>query len=317
MTKKFKTKKRLKFRYRISLFLIISLSSFFIIFNFLYNKFASKIDNEHLISYLVDYNLNTNDSKNLLYDIISLNGTDFLLKYTLGLENSEKETIEEEKGLETSYINDPYESEVKDPIIYLYNTHQTEGYQKSNNASYNITPSVLMANYILRESLNDLGLPTMVETNDITEVLRVHNWQYKYSYQASKLLLQDALNKNKSLNYFIDLHRDSMNYDITTATINEKKYAKILFVIGKDHAGYLKNLELAEKINEKLKAFSPDITRGISLKGGSGVNGIYNQDLSPNTLLIELGGQYNNITEINNTLEILAKAIFEVVKGET
>ncbi len=316
MAKKFKTKKRLKFRYRIGLFLLISISSFLYMFNILYNKFASKIDNEHLISYLVDYNLNTSEDKNILYDIISLNGTDFLLKYTLGLDNIEKESIEEINGIETSYIEDPYKTEVKDPILYLYNTHQTEGYQKSNNASYNITPSVLMANYILRESLNDLGIPTMVETNDITEVLRIHNWQYKYSYAASKLLLEDAISKNKELKYFIDLHRDSMNYDITTASINEKKYAKVLFVVGKDHEGYLKNLELAEKVNEKMKNFSPDITRGISIKGGSGVNGIYNQDISPNALLIELGGQFNNITEINNTIEILSKSLFEVVRGE-
>lgn len=317
MATRFKSKKRrLKFRYRIFLFFVIGVSTFLYIFDFLYTKFSQKIDNERLIGYLLDYNLNTKEEKNILYDIISLNSTDFLLKYTLGLEMSEKESTEEVSGVETTYIEDPYDTYIKDPIVYLYNTHQTEGYQKSNNASYNVTPSVLMANYILRETLNDLGIPTMVETNDITEILRIHNWQYKYSYAASKILVEDAKVKNPGLKYFIDLHRDSMSYDITTTTINDKKYAKLLFVIGKDHAGYENNLALAEKINAKLKEFSPDITRGISIKGGAGVNGIYNQDLSPNSILIELGGQYNNITEINNTLEVLGKAIFEVVRQE-
>ena len=316
MASRFKSKKKLKLRYKIIIMFVFVGLTFIYIFDFLYNKFSLKIDNEHLIEYIINYNLNNKEEKNILFDILNLSSTDFLMKYTLGIEIADEEQTEAVSGIEATYIEDPYESKVDDPIVYIYNTHQTEGYQKSNNASYNITPSVLMASYILRESLNDLGIPTIVETNDITEILRVHNWKYKYSYQASKILLEDAIEKNSNLTYFIDLHRDSLNYDITTATIDGKDYAKILFVIGKDHDGYEENLELAEKINEKLKKFNPAITRGISLKGGSGVNGIYNQDISPNAILIELGGQYNNITEVNNTLEILAKAIFECTKGE-
>jgi len=126
--------------------------------------------------------------------------------------------------------------------------------------------------------------------------------------------MQDAIIKNANLAYFIDLHRDSMNYDITTATINNKQYAKVLFVVGKDHDNYLKNLAFAEDINNYLKDFSPDITRGISLKGGNGVNGVYNQDIHPNTILVELGGQYNNIVEVNNTIEVLSEAILDYVR---
>lgn len=317
MANRFKSKRKLKLRYRILLFLSFACIGFLFIFHFLYNTFSLKMDNKQVMSFLIDYNLNTKDENKVLYDILNLSSTDFLLKYTLGFEGKEREKESEEvSGIEANYIEDPYDTKINDPVVYIYNTHQTEGYQRSNNASYNITPSVLMASYILRESLNDLGMPTLVETNDITEILRIHSWQYKYSYQASRILLEDAIRKNAKLTYFIDLHRDAMNYEVTTATINEKKYAKILFVIGKDHENYQKNLELAEKINEELKKFSPEITRGISIKGGSGVNGIYNQDISPNAILIELGGQYNSITEINNTIEILSKALFNSLKGE-
>ncbi len=316
MVRRFKSKKKVKFRYRFFLFLTIMISAFLGIFNVLYKNFSKHIDNEKFINSLINYNLNIAEENNILYDVISLNSTSFLLKYTLGVD-LEEDTSEEVVGLEASYIEDPYENKINDPIIYLYNTHQTEGYQKSNNATYNITPSVLMASYILRESLNDLGLPTLVETNDITEILRIHNWQYKYSYSASKILLEDAKSKNKNLTYFIDLHRDSMNHDVTTTSINGKNYAKILFVIGKDYVNYQENLAFAEKINEKIKANYPTLCRGISLKGGSGVNGIYNQDISPRAILIELGGQYNNINEVNNTLEILAKALFEVIEEDS
>lgn len=316
MAKRMKRRRKLKFGVKVGLSVSIIFVTFLYIFNILYTKFLGKMDNEKLISTLVNYNLNSKKNQNLFYDLMNLDSTNFLLKYTLGVENTKEEPTEEVSGIETGYIEDPYDGVVQEPIVYIYNTHQTEGYQKSNNASYNITPSVLMAGYILRESLNDLGVPTLVETNDITEILRVHNWKYKYSYAASKLLLQDAIEKNKSLKYFIDLHRDSMSHEITTTQINGKSYAKVLFVIGKDHENYEENLKMANAINDYLKNINPNLTRGISLKGGSGVNGIYNQDVSPNAILIELGGQYNNITEINNTIGILSKAIHAYVKGE-
>lgn len=316
MAKKFKSKRKLKFRYKMLFSISIVFVSFLYIFHLLYNKFLVKIDNEMLINHFVDYNLNTKKTNNVFYDIVNLNSTNFLLKYTLGVDTLREDEEISVSGIEAGYIEDPYDAKVKEPILYIYNTHQTEGYQKSNNASYNITPSVLMASYILRESLNDLGIPSIVETNNIAELLRVHSWKYSYSYAASKILLEDAMRKNPSLVYFIDLHRDSMSYDITTTTIDNKKYAKVLFVIGKDNPSYEKNLKMAEAINEYIKNVNPKLTRGISQKGGSGVNGIYNQNISPNAILIELGGQYNNITEINNTLSILADAIYHYVKGE-
>ncbi|MCI9279713.1 MAG: hypothetical protein HFJ02_02815 [Bacilli bacterium] len=314
--KRFKTKRRLKFRYKLTLNLIIVLITFVTIFKFLYNKFLIHMDNEHLINYLVDYNLNTKKNHPLIYDLMNLNSTDFLLKYTLGVETSKDEEPEEKVGFEVDYVEDPYKTDIKEPILYIYNTHQTEGYQKTNNASYNITPSVLMASYILRESLNDLGIPALVETNDISEILKVHNWKYSYSYAASKLLMKDAMEKNPTLTYFIDLHRDATSYEASTTTIENKKYAKILFVIGKDHPNYEKNLKFANTLNDYLKKNYPTLTRGLAIKSGKGVNGIYNQDMSENAILIELGGQYNSIVEVNNTITILTKALYAYIKGE-
>ena len=38
---------------------------------------------------------------------------------------------------------------------------------------------------------------------------------------------------------------------------------------------------------------------------------IYNQDFDPNTILIEVGGQYNYIAEVNNTLRVFADVLYE------
>lgn len=57
-------------------------------------------------------------------------------------------------------------------------------------------------------------------------------------------------------------------------------------------------------------------TRGIIKKGGAGVDGIYNQDLAPQMLLIELGGIDNNEEELNRTLKLLSKAITQLLNAQ-
>ena len=219
--------------------------------------------------------------------------------------------------IRTEYIEDPNPMNIERPIIYIYNTHQLENYNAKHLAPYNIRPNVLMASYILREHLNDLGIPTIVETRNITEILRINNWAFRYSYKASRMLIEDTLKKHDSIEYIIDLHRDAAPHHITTTEIDGVNHARILFVVGREHENYRKNLALANRVNDMLKNVNPSLSRGIMIKEGKGVNGIYNQDLTGNALLIELGGQFNTIDEVNNTIPILARVLFNIVRGET
>ena len=87
-----------------------------------------------------------------------------------------------------------------------------------------------------------------------------------------------------------------------------------MFVVGEEHQNYQSNYKLALNISNKLNELIPNISRGIVKKSGEGVNGIYNQDLNTNMILIELGGQYNQIEELSNTLEILSYVIINYLK---
>ena len=109
----------------------------------------------------------------------------------------------------------------------------------------------------------------------------------------------------------IDLHRDAIPASSSTVEIDGKKYAKVLFVVGIEHANYAPNLELATKLNDMIKEKYPTLTRVVITKGGKGVDGIYNQDLSSKIILIECGGNENSIDEVMNTIEILSEIIKE------
>ena len=190
-----------------------------------------------------------------------------------------------------------------------------ENYKAENLDIYGITPNVLMASYLLKEKLNNLGIPSIVEDTNMSEMLSVNGWDYTYSYKASRLLILSKKSEYPSLKYFIDIHRDSVSKDMSTATINGKSYAKILFVVGQDYTGWETNYQEAVKVNNILEKKAPNISRGILKKTGMNVNGVYNQDLSNNSLLIELGATDNTIEEVLNTLNVIAEVLKEYIKG--
>lgn len=221
----------------------------------------------------------------------------------------------EETNKASKYINDPSSNNNENPLVYIYNTHQLESYNKKVYEDYNITPNVMMASYILREKLNKKNINTIVETNNITDFLNANGWSYAYSYKASRYYLKDTLTKHKNLKLIIDLHRDSIKRNASTVEINGKSYAKVLFVVGLEHNNYKKNLETATKLNNIILKKYPKLTRGILKKQGKNVNGIYNQDLNQNIILIECGGTQNTIEEVMNTLTLLSEIIEEYIGG--
>lgn len=209
----------------------------------------------------------------------------------------------------TKYIKDPKPEIIETPRVYLYNTHQLEGYSNENIDDYNVTPNVMMASYILRENLNKKNIQTVVETSDITTFLNSQGWNYQQSYKASQYFLKEALEKYPNLDLLIDIHRDAIPKKSSTVVIDNKNYAKILFVVGKDHQNYSKNLAIAKKLNDLTNDMYPNLSRGIMEKGGKGVNGIYNQDLSEKIILIECGAYQNTTLEVLNTMQALGDVI--------
>lgn len=202
------------------------------------------------------------------------------------------------------------------PIIYLYNSHPTEEYAPSSALEYSINPTVIINNYILEDVFNKKGYKTIVEEKSVTDILNNNNWNYASSYKASRILLEDAKLQNPSLKYFIDIHRDSLSKEKTTVKIDNKEYAKMIFLLGVENKNYEENLEFIEKINNKINEKYQGLSKGIYKKGGVGVNGIYNQDFSNRTILIEIGGYENSIVEVLNTSLAFSECFIEVLNEE-
>lgn len=322
MSKRFIFKKRRKrhFKIKYAVCIILFLLVFFYTFIF-FQKINIPITNEEFLRNLLNQSnhhiSNNYNKKSILTKVMKFfsninldNPTTILNTTYTGLVDSsfdELESLEELKA-NSEYINDPYpEKEIDKPRVYIYNTHQLENYSASNLAEYNISPNVMMGSYILREKLNDLGIPSMVEEGNVTEILNMNNWNYASSYKVSKMFMETAIKDYPTLEYFIDFHRDSVGRDITFKTIDGKNYARILFLIGLENPNYEANLKLAIELNNRLEEKYPGLSRGIYKKEGPGVNGVYNQDVSPNAILLEMGGVENNIEEVLNSTEAFAE----------
>lgn len=292
------------------------------------NKFNFEISNEEFLKYIIEDSsiyMKNNKKKNIYYYIVKtvLNidlsnpSSIFTNNYFASVSTSSDDIEDSSKTNKSSYIEDPYPKEdEKEPLVYIYNTHQLEEYSKDGIEEYDVVPNVMMASYILREKLHDSNIGAIVETADINEFLHANNWNYASSYKVTRFLMEEAYSSNNSLKYFIDLHRDSVKKSISTTTINNKNYAKILFIVGLENPNYQANLNLTEKISNKLEENYPGIVRGIYKKQGPGVNGVYNQDFSENVILIELGGEENTIDEVLNSTLAISDVLLQIIKED-
>jgi len=309
MRKRFKRKR--KFKYKIVIYLISFVLCFSLI-TIISDKMRLLISNEVIINSVFKNNNYVYENKEnnhitvKLYSHIKEN----LFNSPVNLLKNELKIDQTEKKIEFMY------AETVTPRIYIYNSHQGETYSMEYLEDYNIVPDVLMASLILKDKLKNININSVVEESDILKYMKENNLNHAGSYKASRVFLKTAINTYPNMDLYIDLHRDAATHKVSTTTINNKPCAKVLFVIGLENPNYEKNLEKVNKLNNIILEKYPELTRGIMKKKGYGVNGIYNQDLDERVILIEIGGNENNIEEINNTLDLIALVIGEYLNEE-
>ena len=262
------------------------------------------------ISYKVELQKDYFSSINYLLFKFNKNNNYKIDFISLYIKTLKQENYFKEKLIPTKLVY----SDNNSPTIYIYQTHANEEYSYNKNNIYNIVPTVKTASYILSDELKKLGLNTLVEKENTISILNSRKLPYKDSYKISRELMEKRSLENPNLKYFLDIHRDSVKKSITTTTINDIKYARIMFLLGLENKNYLENKEVITKLNDYINKNYPNLSRGIYEKQGKGVNGIYNQDYHKNVLLIEVGGYENTIDEVNNSLKVISDALYNYIQ---
>ncbi|MGM8213506.1 stage II sporulation protein P [Virgibacillus sp. W0430] len=198
-------------------------------------------------------------------------------------------------------------------VVFIYNTHNRESFLPhlpgvtDPNSAHHEEVNVTKVSDRIAKTLELNGIGTSRDSTDIMQVLNQKGWKYGKSYDASRPIVEEAIGQNKNIQYIFDIHRDSLRRNKTTKSINGKDYAQLLFVVGAEYASYEKNLALATAMHYEIQESYPGLSKGVITKEGAGTNGVFNQDLSENALLLEIGGVDNNLDELFRSADVVAE----------
>ncbi|MGG0938644.1 stage II sporulation protein P [Brevibacillus centrosporus] len=207
-------------------------------------------------------------------------------------------------------------------IVFVYQTHNRESWlsvtspTKLTKSVEHPTKNMTLIGKKLAEKLSEKGIGTAVNTDDFYQNLLDQGKSYVDSYEESLKAIQAAKKENKNLKYFFDLHRDDKPREKTTVTINGKGYARIFFVVGASSKHSDKNKKFAEELHSIMESKYPGLSRGIIDKGEDGGDGEYNQSVSPNSILLEIGGIENSMKEGYNSVEAFSEVFEEYLSKE-
>ncbi|WP_368659642.1 stage II sporulation protein P (plasmid) [Metabacillus halosaccharovorans] len=202
-------------------------------------------------------------------------------------------------------------------VVFIYFSHTRESflpYFKKGTAptsAYHSQVNVSLVGKRVGSSLRHYGIWNQVSNIDITNMLNNRNLNFGSSYQMSREIVLQEMRENQDLEMTFDIHRDSLPRELSTISINGESMAKISFVIGSAHENYKKNLNFTTEIHDLIEKRYPGLSRGLIIKNKSQGNGVYNQDLLPNSVIVEIGGVENTLEELYRSADVLGYAISE------
>ncbi|KGR83508.1 stage II sporulation protein P [Lysinibacillus odysseyi] len=231
--------------------------------------------------------------------------------------NNKYESVQVPKEQKLVYAST--ELAVPEKKVLLVFTHSHEAYKPIVEAStgmkevYNEQLNIFSLSKVMEEYLTFQGMQPKTLPVDLMTELKNQGKTISHAYKVARPFIADEI-ALQPYDMILDVHRDSAGKKTTTLTVGDTSYAKMAFVVGMEHANYKSNLAYAEKLHATLNGLVPGISRKVMKKEGEGVDGIYNQDLSPQMVLVEIGGIDNTEEEVTRTISVLSEAVAKVLQ---
>ena len=206
------------------------------------------------------------------------------------------------------------------PQVLIMHTHGSEAYAQSGSDVYTETDTarttdenfnVIRVGAEMARIFSELGL------NAIHDKTLYDYPVYSGSYDRSREAVEAYLTKYSSIKIILDIHRDALIdndgtvYKAVTA-IDGVKTAQVLLVVGSDDGGFehprwKENLTLAVKLQQTMNSLWPTLARPITLRASR-----FNQQLTPGSLLVEIGCHGNTLQEALAGARLFARAAGQV-----
>lgn len=191
------------------------------------------------------------------------------------------------------------------PQILIVHTHGSESYAQTDGDAYEESDPY---------RTTDCTHNVVKVGEEMATVFRAHGFQvihdttlfdypaYNGAYDRSKAAVEQWLAQYPTIKIVLDVHRDALVgsggevYKLVSEEAG-KKVAQVMLVVGTsgsgaEHPRWKDNLAFAVKLQKGLTRGYDSLARPIVLR-----NSRYNQQLSPGSLLVEVGGHGNTLTE--------------------
>ena len=209
------------------------------------------------------------------------------------------------------------------PQVLIMHTHATEDYRLS--AGLWFTPgdgarstdrsiNMCAVGRVMADTLNAAGICTLHD-----ETLNDYP-SYTGSYANSRAVVQQYLAQYPSIKVVLDVHRDAIERENGTrcapvCSIDGRQAAQVMIICGCDNGttvslpNYRLNLRFAAAWETAMEGLYPGFTRPVLFSYR-----FYNQDLTPGSLLIEIGGHGNNLNEALYAGQLAAQGLISALK---
>ena len=197
--KRFVTRRKVSIFKKGIIFIVIFVTAFVFSVKFMFSLFIKNL-NQNRANEMLAFSTNNIIGNISILDIVSfkLNSPYDLLGKSFSNLKPVKPVIKEQ--------TEGVHSEYKEPLVYIYNTHQTEEYSAGALQNYNIVPTVFMASNILCRVLKDYGIIAITEQRKLQSELSKRGLSYNSAYTLTYEYLEEIHKKYPSIKYFIDLH---------------------------------------------------------------------------------------------------------------
>lgn len=198
------------------------------------------------------------------------------------------------------------------PLFLIYHTHGTEAYAECSGSGYRTTDrslNVVAVGDVIAEKLNAAGVGVLHLTEMFDE------GDFNTAYDRSTQAVRAALAENPSIQYVLDIHRDSVDrggeYIKCASEIGGEGYAQLMFVCGTDaggssHANWQENLTVSLQLQSLLWERCPKLMRPIDLKEAS-----FYQDTRAGALIVEFGASGNSLDEAKRSASLFSDVLLE------
>lgn len=210
------------------------------------------------------------------------------------------------------------------PQVLIVHTHGSEAYTPAqdlgvvwsgDHRSTDVRVSVVHVGDVVAQCLSDAGISVL---HDRT----LYDYpSYQGSYDRSLSAMERHLEEHPSIRFILDIHRDAIEdkagnqYKAVAQIPDVGTAAQMSLVVGSDGSGldhpqWRENLAFAAALQGRILDHYPELMRPVLLRKSR-----YNQHLTPQTLLLEVGAAGNAPEEAERSARLFAREYAELILG--